>query len=662
MHAALAAMPGLQVAEACPLPPFPPLRRLDLPYGVTLSFALDSSTRAEPGSRLQGLGSWQYFDEALPEDVEQAKLSLAADAALAVAALQQQRPAQQSGEQQPQQAQQESRAERAQQQQAREQAAGQPEEEQPSLPPTQQVQRQEPPSGSSLHSVAAAAAGLPAGGPPPETERHNAATAGRKERRNSTDSFVLPLSAQQQQCLLNRFEQQAGPQMAASPAAQPRSLFGAASPAAPLAMHALAAVPGSALRAGRPPLPTAAAAGAHSSQPQLFSPARLPACSVVKRQLAQGSPACGSLPSTQVVHGQSSPAAQHPRMALPSPARVQLLGPQSDLAAAAQRARLAAASPLRRLPSCNEVQQQRMASPAPAQHAQRTAAAGRRPASSSAAALQALQEGSEVLPGSDAALLQPQAEVAGLNELLQALQRRAAEVLERAASGSGPDLAGSTDPADQQGWVLLHCAATSAPGGAGLPLLQHVLVLDSEALPGSSPRSKARCGSVHRSVGMQGTLVHARMQMPHPSTPPARPPAHGPRPRPPHPTPPTHPPTLFSTTGKTFQCNLAYKKLGIAPIVMSAGELESGNAGEPAKLIRQRYREASDIIKKGKMSSLFINDLDAGAGRMGDATQYTVNNQMVRRREASGGNMLEARSQKRNVRRGTRAEAARWRA
>lgn len=82
--------------------------------------------------------------------------------------------------------------------------------------------------------------------------------------------------------------------------------------------------------------------------------------------------------------------------------------------------------------------------------------------------------------------------------------------------------------------------------------------------------------------------------------------------------------------GKTFQCNLAFKKLGIEPIVMSAGELESGNAGEPAKLIRQRYREASDIIsKKGKMCALFINDLDAGAGRMGFGTQYTVNNQMV---------------------------------
>jgi hypothetical protein len=81
--------------------------------------------------------------------------------------------------------------------------------------------------------------------------------------------------------------------------------------------------------------------------------------------------------------------------------------------------------------------------------------------------------------------------------------------------------------------------------------------------------------------------------------------------------------------GKSFQAELVFSMLGINPIVMSAGELESGNAGEPAKLIRQRYREAADIIKKGKMCALFINDLDAGAGRMGGTTQYTVNNQMV---------------------------------
>ncbi|KAJ0962483.1 hypothetical protein J5N97_030311 [Dioscorea zingiberensis] len=81
--------------------------------------------------------------------------------------------------------------------------------------------------------------------------------------------------------------------------------------------------------------------------------------------------------------------------------------------------------------------------------------------------------------------------------------------------------------------------------------------------------------------------------------------------------------------GKSFQCELVFAKMGINPIMMSAGELESGNAGEPAKLIRQRYREAADIIAKGKMCVLFINYLDAGAGRMGGTTQYTVNNQMV---------------------------------
>lgn len=62
--------------------------------------------------------------------------------------------------------------------------------------------------------------------------------------------------------------------------------------------------------------------------------------------------------------------------------------------------------------------------------------------------------------------------------------------------------------------------------------------------------------------------------------------------------------------------------------MMSAGELESGNAGEPAKLIMQRYHEVADIISKGKMCVLFINNLDAGAGRMGGTTQYTSNNQM----------------------------------
>ena len=38
---------------------------------------------------------------------------------------------------------------------------------------------------------------------------------------------------------------------------------------------------------------------------------------------------------------------------------------------------------------------------------------------------------------------------------------------------------------------------------------------------------------------------------------------------------------------------------------------------------------AGELIKKNNMSAVFINDLDAGAGRFGQSTQYTVNNQMV---------------------------------
>jgi ribulose bisphosphate carboxylase small subunit len=82
--------------------------------------------------------------------------------------------------------------------------------------------------------------------------------------------------------------------------------------------------------------------------------------------------------------------------------------------------------------------------------------------------------------------------------------------------------------------------------------------------------------------------------------------------------------------GKSFQCELVFKLMGIEPIRMSAGELESPDAGDPVRLIRSRYREAADLIKvRGKMCVLLINDLDAGAGRVDKTTQYTVNTQLV---------------------------------
>ncbi|EEC78168.1 hypothetical protein OsI_17750 [Oryza sativa Indica Group] len=81
--------------------------------------------------------------------------------------------------------------------------------------------------------------------------------------------------------------------------------------------------------------------------------------------------------------------------------------------------------------------------------------------------------------------------------------------------------------------------------------------------------------------------------------------------------------------GKTFQTELIFRAMGVEPVIMSAGELESEKAGEPGRLIRDRYRTASQVIQnQGKMSVLMINDLDAGVGRFGN-TQMTVNNQIV---------------------------------
>jgi SpoVK/Ycf46/Vps4 family AAA+-type ATPase len=82
--------------------------------------------------------------------------------------------------------------------------------------------------------------------------------------------------------------------------------------------------------------------------------------------------------------------------------------------------------------------------------------------------------------------------------------------------------------------------------------------------------------------------------------------------------------------GKTFQCELVYQRMGIETVHISAGELESPDAGDSSRLIRLRYREAAELVKvRGKMCILMINDLDAGAGRFDSGTQYTVNTQLV---------------------------------
>ena len=81
--------------------------------------------------------------------------------------------------------------------------------------------------------------------------------------------------------------------------------------------------------------------------------------------------------------------------------------------------------------------------------------------------------------------------------------------------------------------------------------------------------------------------------------------------------------------GKSFNLELCCRDLGVAPIVISAGELEDPVAGEPGALLRRRYLAAADASRRaGKPSVLIVNDLDAGVGRFKD-DKVTVNNQIV---------------------------------
>jgi len=61
--------------------------------------------------------------------------------------------------------------------------------------------------------------------------------------------------------------------------------------------------------------------------------------------------------------------------------------------------------------------------------------------------------------------------------------------------------------------------------------------------------------------------------------------------------------------GKTFQTELIFRAMGVEPVIMSAGELESEKAGEPGRLIRDRYRTASQVIQNQVRRCLQLLDL-----------------------------------------------------
>ncbi|KAK4350153.1 hypothetical protein RND71_029466 [Anisodus tanguticus] len=59
--------------------------------------------------------------------------------------------------------------------------------------------------------------------------------------------------------------------------------------------------------------------------------------------------------------------------------------------------------------------------------------------------------------------------------------------------------------------------------------------------------------------------------------------------------------------GKSFQTELIFQAMGVEPVIMSAGELESERAGEPGKLIRERYRTASQVVQNQPTQEDIVN-------------------------------------------------------
>jgi len=84
-----------------------------------------------------------------------------------------------------------------------------------------------------------------------------------------------------------------------------------------------------------------------------------------------------------------------------------------------------------------------------------------------------------------------------------------------------------------------------------------------------------------------------------------------------------------SGEGKTFQLRYALDNAGVRAVLLSGGQLESSDAGEPGARVRDAYLEAGSFISNGIPATVVLNDTDAAIGNWGELTQYTVNTQNV---------------------------------
>lgn len=83
--------------------------------------------------------------------------------------------------------------------------------------------------------------------------------------------------------------------------------------------------------------------------------------------------------------------------------------------------------------------------------------------------------------------------------------------------------------------------------------------------------------------------------------------------------------------GKSFGLRTVLRRLGIQAIYLSSGEMESPEAGEPARRVRESYLAAGRLRSRKVpiLAALILDDADVGLGDWGNNTQYTVNRQTV---------------------------------
>lgn len=86
-----------------------------------------------------------------------------------------------------------------------------------------------------------------------------------------------------------------------------------------------------------------------------------------------------------------------------------------------------------------------------------------------------------------------------------------------------------------------------------------------------------------------------------------------------------------SGDGKTYQCEHVLAEMGVKAFLISGGQLEDPFAGEPARLIRTTYLNASRYVETGaeKAAAIVMNDVDTGLGKWEGRVQYTINRQNV---------------------------------